>query len=247
MSYTSAIGNYNLNYTELTKPLQFPDGSVQTTAGGGGTTPSLVAVLTAGNNAGALSIDGVNTLTAGDIITDTISGSGNTISFNANSLTDISEISGAGGSLDFQNTNLTNIESIAVNVSAEIPSLTTNSITSAGDAIDFGVSALTTTGAISGASVTATGAISGASVTTTNFSSSSIQISSHTNTANPTTLTFATSYSGVPAVFTQVTSSVSDIATISDITFGSFTYSVYNSSTGAPAFASIDWIAFGSV
>lgn len=63
MSSSSSVGEFNLDTVSVRKPLEFPDGTVQSTAYTGGTgVETLEDVLTAGNNANGLSINNVGSV-----------------------------------------------------------------------------------------------------------------------------------------------------------------------------------------
>lgn len=63
MSSSNSIGDFDLNVVKIRKPLEFPDGTIQTTSGGGGGgNQNLQQVLTTGNNAGGLSMTNIATI-----------------------------------------------------------------------------------------------------------------------------------------------------------------------------------------
>lgn len=62
MSSSNSIGDFDLNVVKIRKPLEFPDGTIQSTAGGGGGNQNLQQVLTTGNNAGGLSMTNIATI-----------------------------------------------------------------------------------------------------------------------------------------------------------------------------------------
>lgn len=63
MSATNSIGDFDLNLVTLRKPLEFANGTIQSTAyQGAGGVPTLTEVLTAGNNAGNKTINNLNSL-----------------------------------------------------------------------------------------------------------------------------------------------------------------------------------------
>lgn len=64
MSASSSVGDFDLNFVKLRKPLEFADGTIQDTAYTGDGNETLAEVLAVGNNASGQSILGVGALAA---------------------------------------------------------------------------------------------------------------------------------------------------------------------------------------
>ena len=87
MSATNSIGDFDLNLVTLRKPLEFANGTIQSTAyTGAGGVPTLTEVLTAGSSASGQNISGVGTLTTSSLdVTSSATFNGDIIQSNSES------------------------------------------------------------------------------------------------------------------------------------------------------------------
>lgn len=72
MSSSSSIGDFNLNFVKLRKPLEFADGTIQDTAYTGDGSEDLAEVLAVGNNALGQDIIGVADLIVDNVVVNSV-------------------------------------------------------------------------------------------------------------------------------------------------------------------------------